>query len=57
MHFMLGLNGPWSLHGCHIAVILLNELFGYNWPIVVELHGLDPEMMLWKHAGMINMNI
>jgi hypothetical protein len=54
---MLGLSGPWSLHGCHIAVIPLDELFGYNWPIVVGLYGPDLVMMLWKHAGMIDTNI
>jgi hypothetical protein len=37
--------------------MLLIESYGYNGPIVVELDGLDPAMMLWKHVGMIAMNI
>jgi len=54
---MLEPSGLWSLLGGHIAVMLLDESFGYNWPIVVGLDGLDLVMMLWKHAGMIDMNI
>jgi hypothetical protein len=54
---VIELNGPWSLLGCHIAVILPNESFGCNGPIVVGLYGLDLVTMLWKHAGMIDMNI
>jgi hypothetical protein len=57
MHFVIEPNGPWSLHGCHIAVILLAESFGCNWPIVVGLYGPVLATMLWKHAGMIDMNI
>ena len=54
---MLGLNGPWSFHGGHIAVMPLVESFGYNWPIVVGPYGLDPAVMLWKLAGTIDTNI
>ena len=54
---MIELNGAYSLLGGHIAVISLNESFGYNWPIVVGLDGPDPAVMLWKLAGMIAMNI
>jgi hypothetical protein len=49
--------GAYSLLGGHIAVILPNESFGYNWPIVVGPYGLDLAMMLWKLAGMSDMNI
>jgi hypothetical protein len=54
---MLGPSGPWSLHGGHIAVMPLVESFGYNGPIVVGPYGSDPALMLWKHVGMIDMNI
>jgi hypothetical protein len=37
--------------------MLLDKSFGYSWPIVVVLYGLDLVMMLWKHAGMIDTNI
>ena len=54
---MLGLYGSDSLHGGHTAVMLLDESFGCNGPIVVGPYGPDLVMMLWKLVGMIAMNI
>ena len=53
---MLGLYGPWSLHGGHTVVNSLDESFGCNTLTVVVLNGLmgGPYLTI---VGMIAMNI